>query len=449
MGEGVVTAEIRQKFSRQENDMDLQIQVNGLAFRYGASPVLQDIHLSLEKGEFTCIIGPNGSGKSTLLKNLAAVLDPAEGDIILDGKELRRWTRRELAHRLSLVSQGRGAGFNFVVEDVVAMGRYPYLERFSPMREADHRAVNRAMHLTGCYHLREREIFALSGGEQQRVILARALAQETPYLLLDEPTSFLDLGYQVELLELLQSLNTRERITIIMVMHDLNLASRYCRKMIMLYQGKIYACGSPAEVLTRKNILEVYRTEVLIEPHPLGGNPQIIPISTSSPAINHNGSLRRVHIIGGGGSATPLINELFVKGFPLSAGVLSVGDSDWATARRLGLTMVEEAPFSPISEERHRDNLDLIDMSGAVILAPLYMGPGNLLNVEAACYALKQGLPVFMINEPPAGQRDFAGGKALDICRRLLNGGAVPLSRLDDRLTASLNTALDLSSPRP
>lgn len=428
--------------------MELQIQAKGVAFRYGASAVLQDISLTLEQGEFTCIIGPNGSGKSTLLKNLAAVLSPAEGEIFLNGKELRRWARRDLARRLSLVSQGRGAGFNFVVEDVVAMGRYPYLERFSAMREADRRAVARAMHLTGCYHLREREIFALSGGEQQRVILARALAQETPYLLLDEPTSFLDLGYQVELLELLQSLNTRERITIIMVMHDLNLASRYCRKMIMLYQGKIYACGTPEEVLTRENILEVYRTEVLVEPHPLGGSPQIIPISTRNLLKNNNGSHSRVHIIGGGGSATPLMNELFLQGFPLSAGVLSVGDSDWATARRLGLPMVEEAPFSPISAERHCENQTLIDQSGAVILAPLYMGPGNLLNVEAACYAREQGLPVFMISEPPAEQRDFAGGSALEICRRLQKSGAQPFTRLDERLTAGLAAALDLSASK-
>lgn len=424
--------------------MKQKIQVNCVHFRYGATTVLQEIDLSLEQGEFTCIIGPNGSGKSTLLKNLAALLTPGKGEIILDGKELRRWARKEIALRLATVSQGRGAGFNFVVEDVVAMGRYPYIDRFSPMREADRRAVNRAMHLTGCYHLRERELFALSGGEQQRVILARALAQETPYLLLDEPTSFLDLGYQVELLELLQSLNTRERVTIVAVMHDLNLASRYCRKLIMLYRGKIYACGTPKEVLTRENILEVYRTEVLIEPHPLGGSPQIIPISTGSPGKSGNGNRRRVHLIGGGGSATPLINELFVRGFPLSAGVLSVGDSDWATARRLGLPMVEEAPFSPISAERHRENLSLIDQAGVVILAPFYVGSGNLLNVEAACYALDRGLPLYVINEPAVEQRDFTGGQAQAIYMSLLKRGALPLCRPDEYFPEALAAAIDL-----
>ncbi len=424
-----------------------QIKVHGVSFEYKDAAVLQAINLIIDQGDFTCIIGPNGSGKSTLLKNMAAILAPAGGEIILDGKELQRWSRRELARRLSMVSQGQNAGFNFVVEDVVAMGRYPYLNRFSPMREADRRAVIRAMHLTGCYHLRERELFALSGGEQQRVILARALAQETPYLLLDEPTSFLDLGYQVELLELLHSLNTRERITVVAVMHDLNLASRYCRKMIMLYRGKVFACGTPKEVLTRENILEVYRTEVLIEPHPLDGAPQVIPISTSSPAKNNNTGRRRLHIIGGGGSATPLINELYLRGFPLSAGVLSVGDSDWATARRLGLAMVEEAPFSPISEARHRENLALIDKAGALILAPFFVGTGNLLNIEAACYAREQGLPVYVICEPAVEQRDFASGKGRAAYQRLLDSGAVTVPRLDQALLEELACLLGQAPP--
>jgi len=135
--------------------------------------------------------------------------------------------------------------------------------------------------------------------------------------------------------------------------------------------------------------------------------------------------------IGGGGSATPVMNELFIKGFPLSAGVLSAGDSDWAAARRLGLSMVEEAPFSPIREDRHRDNLGLIERSSAVVLAPLFVGPGNLLNVEAAGHALKQGLPVFVIDEPSIAARDFTGGRASLLYAELKEKGAVFVSRLD------------------
>ncbi len=418
--------------------MGLQIEVKDLTFSYGAETVLDRINLTLGQGDYIGIIGPNGSGKSTFLKNMAAVLTPTGGEIIIDGKALPRWRRRDLARRLALVGQGSSSGFNFSVEEMVAMGRYPYLDRFGSLKPEDHAAVERAMHLTGCYHLRQRGIFSLSGGERQRVILARALAQETPCLLLDEPTSFLDLGYQVELLELLQSLNRRERLTVVLVVHDLNLASRYCRQLYLLYRSRIYAGGSPEEVLTRENILEVYRTEVLIEPHPLDGKPQVIPVAAAAELKNN--FKQRIHLIGGGGSATPLMKELFVKGFTLSAGVLSVGDSDWATARRLGLLMVEEAPFSPISPQRHRQNLELIGEAGAVVLAPLHIGPGNLLNVEAAFHALEQGRPLFVIDDPAAGSRDFAGGRGELLYRRLKEGGAHFIAgSFSDEITARLS----------
>lgn len=416
----------------------MTVEVKDLEFSYGPETVLDGVNLILERGDFIGIIGPNGSGKSTLLKNMAAILTPAGGEVIINGRALRHWRRRDLARNLALVGQGGGAGFNFTVEELVSMGRHPYLDRFTSLGKEDRRAVERAMHLTGCYQLRHREIFSLSGGERQRVSLARALAQQTPCLLLDEPTSFLDLGYQVELLELLQSLNRREGLTVAVVMHDLNLAARYCRKLFLLYRGRIFAGGRPDEVLTRGHILEVYRTEVLIEPHPLEGKPQVIPVSTAAAASNSSFQ-QRVHLIGGGGSATPLMKELFVKGISLSAGVLTVGDSDWATARRLGLRMVEEAPFSPISAQRHRQNLELIKEAGAVVLAPLYIGPGNLFNVEAALFALQQGQPTVVIDFPPSEDRDFAGGRGRLLYRRLLEGGARFLADLDtDELLAVL-----------
>src|SRR5690554_2443689 len=152
--------------------MRLHIEVKKLTFSYGPETVLDGVSLTLGQGDFIGIIGPNGSGKSTLLKNMAAVLTPDSGEIIIDGKALAHWKRRNLARRMGVVGQGGGAGFNFTVEEMVAMGRYPYLDRFGSFKPADRQAVERAMHLTGCYHLRQREIFSLSGGERQRAILA-------------------------------------------------------------------------------------------------------------------------------------------------------------------------------------------------------------------------------------------------------------------------------------
>lgn len=417
--------------------MAVGIKVCGLCFSYGPEEVLNEITLEVDQGDFVGIVGPNGSGKSTLLKNMAAILRPSRGEIYINHTEIREYKRLELARLISMVGQDHRAGFNFQVEQVVYTGRYPYQGRFRPSTEADRQAVERAMHLTGCYHLKQRDLFSLSGGERQRVFLARALAQETPLLLLDEPTAFLDIGYQVELLELLQGLNTREKLTVVAVMHDLNLASRYCRKLFMLNRGKIFARGSPGEVLTRSHILEVYRTEVIVEPHPLGGAPQIIPIFPSS-GREERSAVKKVHVIGGGGSATGIINQLYLKGIALSAGVLSIGDSDWATARRLGIDMVEESPFSPISLEQHRKNLRLIANASAVVLAPLYLGPGNLLNVEAALHALKNGKPVLVLAHSSVSKRDFTKGPGAEIYRRLSAGGAILMDQLDQQAVDTL-----------
>ncbi|HOB86845.1 MAG TPA: heme ABC transporter ATP-binding protein [Bacillota bacterium] len=410
--------------------MEVTLRVHELSFRYGGHPVLDRLSFAINRGDFVGIIGPNGSGKTTLLKNMAALLSPEGGAILLEGRSLETWSRRELGRQMAFVQQRENSGFNFLVEEVVAMGRNPYLSRLQGLRREDREAIDRALSLTGCHHLRERELFALSGGERQRVALARALAQETPLILLDEPTTFLDLGYQVEIMELLHSLNSREKITLVLVMHDLNLAARYCQKLMLLHQGRIYAWGSPAEVLTEDNILEVYRLKVLVEPHPLEGTPQVIPIATPEGAPRMDGR-QRVHIIGGGGSAGPIIKELYLEGFSLSIGVLSAGDSDWSTARRFGLELVEEAPFTAISEKRYRENLALISRAGAVVVAPFYVGPGNYLNLEAAWTALARGKPVFLLDEPPMASRDFTGGRGEALFRKLIREGAILLEAPD------------------
>lgn len=259
--------------------MEAGIKLCGVCFSYGANEVLTDISFEVECGDFVGLVGPNGSGKSTLLKNMAGVLRPFRGEIYVNHTEIRRYRRLDLARMISMVGQDQHAGFNFLVEQVVETGRFPYRGKLALLTEAERQTVERAMHLTGCHHLRGRDLFSLSGGERRRVFLARALAQETPLLLLDEPTVFLDIAYQFELLELLQELNAREKLTVVAVMHDLNLASRYCGKLFMLDRGKLFDHGSPAKVLTGDNLSQVYRTEFMVKSHPLGNFPLIIPVS--------------------------------------------------------------------------------------------------------------------------------------------------------------------------
>ena len=228
---------------------------------------------NLGKGVFTGIIGPNGSGKTTLLKLISRVLKPSGGSICLDGREIASFSQKELARRMAVVTQDGDAGYLFTVEEIVLMGRAPFLGRFQSETMEDRAIVRQVLEMTGCTHLRERRLSELSGGERQRVMIARALAQEPKVLLLDEPTNHLDIGYQQEILDLVKRLSVTHGVTVVAVLHDLNLAAYYCQMLLLLNEGKIFSSGAPAEVLTAQNISNVYRTHVLVTPHPVLGTP--------------------------------------------------------------------------------------------------------------------------------------------------------------------------------
>ncbi len=400
--------------------MAVTLIVENLTFRYQSTPVLGGVNLEVKKGEFWGVIGPNGSGKSTLVKNMAGLLLPQEGVVFLEGWDLKSLIRSTLAREVAVVPQDTMTGFNFFVEEVVGMGRAPYQGRFQRESARDRELVRRAMELTGCMELKDRHINDLSGGERQRVILARALAQEPRLLLLDEPTSHLDIGYQTEIFDLLNRLNEEERITIISVLHDLNLAAQYCHKLLLLQEGRVYACGPPEEVITYENIKEVYRTRVVIDRHPLTSTPQVllIPESREKDRLEEI-PYRRLHFIAGGGSAGELFRKLCSMGVQVSTGVLNIGDSDWQEAKNLGLQVVEEEPFSPVGEGAHRKNLELLKEADAVVITGVPFGYGNIKNLEAALEACRAGKRVFILDDLSYARRDYTGGKAAEYLRRI------------------------------
>lgn len=227
---------------------------------------LEEVTLTVAPGEFLGLIGPNGSGKSTLLRCLTGLLAPQGGAVLIDGQPVEEWPPGELARRLGVVPQSEQTAFEFTVEQLVAMGRYPHRRRWQRETAADRRAVAEALAFTGLTSLAQRPLGSLSGGERQRVLLARALAQEPQALLLDEVTTHLDLGYQAEILALLERLNAERGLTIVAVLHDLNLAARCCRRLVLLAQGRIVAEGTPTEVLTPDNLREAYGVEVSVRP---------------------------------------------------------------------------------------------------------------------------------------------------------------------------------------
>jgi cobalamin transport system ATP-binding protein len=254
--------------------MNPAIDTRNLSFAYKDRAVFHNVSLSVEKGEMVGILGPNGSGKTTLLRVLSAVLG-AQGEIRLNGRQIATYGRRELSKLFGVVAQESHVNFPYTVVEIVLMGRASYHSPFALEGKKDLEVARASMELTDCLSLSDRYLHELSGGEKQRVMIARALAQEPEILLLDEPSAFLDLKHQVQVFELLRRLNSENGLTIVAALHDLNLAALFFPRLIMLREGKIYRDGSPKEVLTEKTIDEVYSIRVRVEQDPSGKKPQL------------------------------------------------------------------------------------------------------------------------------------------------------------------------------
>jgi iron complex transport system ATP-binding protein len=254
------------------------IRVENFSCGYGKKVVIKGINLDIKAGEFVALIGPNGSGKTTLIRGMSGFLSPKRGIVLLEEKAVTKRERKDLATRVAVVTQSEEAAAPFSVEEFVLMGRVPHWGRFQLLEtKEDLKIAEKVMTLAGIVHLRDRDMGALSGGERQLVSLARALAQEPAVLLLDEPTAHLDIGHQVQIMNLLRQLNS-EGLTIVAVLHDLNLASLYCHRLVLLHEGGIRTEGSPKKVLTEAMVNEVYQTAISIRDDPNLGLPLVFPI---------------------------------------------------------------------------------------------------------------------------------------------------------------------------
>jgi len=261
------------------------LEIKGLSCGYGKRIVLREVSFAIKKGEFVGVIGPNGSGKTTLLRAISGFLlprgrTPFRGTISLEGEETRHMGRRSLAQRVAVVTQASDIMPPFSVEEFVLLGRVPHWGGFQLLETAKDRAIAEgAMEMAGIGYLKERRMGELSGGERQLVFVARALAQKPHLLLLDEPTAHLDIGHQVQIMDLLRELNREGALTILVVLHDLTLAGLYCDRLILVHEGRLRAIGPPQGVLTQGMIEEVYHTAVTVMETPTGGRPIILPVS--------------------------------------------------------------------------------------------------------------------------------------------------------------------------
>jgi iron complex transport system ATP-binding protein len=249
------------------------LHTDGLSLAYDDALIIEGMDLAIPSGQITALVGPNGCGKSTLLRGLARLLAPKSGAAFLDGKAIHRIPTRELAQRLGILPQSPAAPEGLMVRELVAQGRYPHQSWLQQWAAEDEAAVAKALELTGMAELAGRPVDALSGGQRQRAWIAMTLAQETQVILLDEPTTFLDLAHQIEVLQLLERLNRAEGRTIVMVVHDLNHATRHADHIVALRAGAVVASGPPAEVVTPELLRRVFEVEAAVVPDPRSGVP--------------------------------------------------------------------------------------------------------------------------------------------------------------------------------
>ncbi|MBL0385355.1 ABC transporter ATP-binding protein [Tumebacillus sp. ITR2] len=270
------------------------LQTRDLSISYGKTRIVEGMNLEIPEGKITVFIGSNGSGKSTLLRSMARLLNPESGAILLDGHSIQKMPTKQVAAKLSILPQGPVAPEGLTVRQLVKQGRYPHQSWLQQWSEEDERMVQSALEATGIAQLADQAVDALSGGQRQRAWIAMSLAQGTEILLLDEPTTYLDMTHQIEVLDILQELNENEGRTVVMVLHDLNLSCRYADHIVAIKKGSVYAEGSPEDIITPELVRDVFNMESTIIRDPLYGTPMCVPFSRTLKADCRGGHLLKM-----------------------------------------------------------------------------------------------------------------------------------------------------------
>ncbi len=433
--------------SKSDDILPSALAFESVNFGYGRRQVVRDVSFHLVSGEMVGLLGPNGAGKSTLLRLGAGTLRPVQGGVRLQGDDMSRLPRREVARRLAVAPQEFSVQFAYTVRQIVELGRMPHHDLLSMPRREDARAIEAAIEAAGVEHLAERVFNDLSGGEKQRVIIALTLAQEAPILLLDEPTAHLDIRYQIEILELLRRLNAERKLTVLAALHDLNLAARYFPRLI-LFRETIVADGPPARVLDAELLSTVYETPVRVGILRGEDHLSVLPPGQDNPLVWQpenltSGVAAMVHVISGGGSGELMMRALADAGITFSTGPLNASDSDYTLAQRLAASCIVEPPYASVSGEGlAAARMRMLD-ARAIVLCPTPLGRGNISLVEETLAARRAGHKVILL-EPAAtptldsdallasvGARDFTT-RGIELYRELLASGCLVAPSVGD-----------------
>ncbi|HEX2030879.1 MAG TPA: ABC transporter ATP-binding protein [Actinomycetota bacterium] len=393
------------------------LRLRAVTAGYGGAPVLRGVDLTVRPREVVGLIGPNGSGKTTLVRVASRALRPRSGSVDVAGRDPYVLSARHAARLVAVVPQDAPATLGFTALEVVLMGRSAHLSPWGGGGPEDYRRAREAMEAAGVHHLADRDVDRLSGGERQRVVLAQALCQDAPVLLLDEPTTHLDPGHVVAILEVVRTLARDRDRAVLAVFHDLNLASASCDRLVALDGGRIVADGPPDEVITRSFLHEAYGVEADVYPHAVTGRPVVVLGPPLRPFRARG--LPRAHVVGGAGRGAPVMRALAEAGYEVTAGVLHATDTDAVVAERLNLERITVPPFSEIDAQAAQECVAMMRRAAVVVVCDAPYGPGNLANLEAAVRAAEEGVAVVLLEQVPARERDFTGGRATELWERL------------------------------
>lgn len=359
--------------------MEAFFETKNLTVGYEHRVVLEQISLSVKKGEIVTLIGPNGAGKSTLLKSLAKQIAPLGGQIYIGEDEMSNLSYQKLSQKMAVVLTEPISPELMEVREVVAMGRYPYTDALGRMSRQDWQMVEEAMELAGITHMAKQEYQTLSDGQKQRVLLARAICQQTEVLVLDEPTSYLDIRYKIQLLNLLRKMAREKKRTILLSLHEIDLAQKISDKILCIKDEKIIGYGTPEEIYTQDKIAELY--DLPDRAYNLSFGSVELPKSKEKPTV---------FVLSNGGSGIPVYRRLQREGVGFYAGILAPNDVDYLVAKNLAWDVAETPAFEEISQKTMETAKEWIDKTNQVIVCDMTVGKGNERILELVAYARRK-----------------------------------------------------------
>ncbi|PBF74700.1 ABC transporter ATP-binding protein [Clostridioides difficile] len=359
------------------------LKTNNLSVGYNNKVVISNINVEVKNGEILCLLGSNGAGKTTLLRSLSKLISPIKGEIYLNGVNINCISRKALSKKMALVLTNRLLGDLMTVQDIVNIGRYPYTGFFGSLSKKDLIMVDEALESVDALHLKKRYFDELSDGEKQKVLVARALVQEPEIIILDEPTTHLDIKHRLELINILKKLSKEKSISVILSLHEIDIALKSCDKVALIKNNKVIAYGQPEDVVDEDIINSLYELDDKNFNSLLGS----VEIS--------NKSKNEVFIIGGGGKATPIYRAFTKKGIGLYSGIIHENDIDYEIGRTMGIKMCTENPFEPISDESFDLAIRNLNDSKIIIDTGFSVGETNKRNIDIIKEALKLDKKVY------------------------------------------------------